>query len=177
MKSPTEVSQREAIRSPNGTKIVSPEECSCDCHQESPPQTLTRASSLLSRVAASSAPASKMRHSHSQSSTSSCAPTPPKRVESKGAVPKGSSGRRTTGAPPLPIRTSSAVKSPKASLVGSGREAARAVPPGSARVKASGQNSEREVRRVTQESRNVRRREEAKREPLTKRTSTASSDD
>jgi hypothetical protein len=34
---------------------------------------------------------------------------------------------------------------------------------------------EREVRRVTQESRNVRRREEAKREPLTKRTSTASS--
>jgi len=178
MKSPTEVSQREAIRSPNGTKIVSPEECSCDCHQESPPQTLTRASSLLSRVAGSSAPASsKMRHSHSQSSTSSCAPTPPKRVESKGAVPKGSSGRRTTGAPPLPIRTSSAVKSPKASLVGSGREAARAVPPGSARVKASGQNSEREVRRVTQESRNVRRREEAKREPLTKRTSTASSDD
>jgi hypothetical protein len=119
----------------------------------------------------------KHSHSHSQSSTSSCAPTPPKRVESKGAVPKGNSGRRPTGAPPLPIRTSSAVKSPKASLVGSGREAARAVPPGSARVKASGQNSEREVRRVTQESRNVRRREEAKREPLTKRTSTASSDD
>merc|ERR1719242_206554 len=178
MKSPTEVSQREAIRSPNGTKIVSPEECSCDCHQEeSPPQTLTRASSLLSRVSGSStAPASKTRL-HSHSSTSSCAPTPPKRVESKGAVPKGSSGRRTTGAPPLPIRTSSAVKSPKASLVGSGREAARAVPPGSARVKTSGQNSEREVRRVTQESRNVRRREEAKREPLTKRTSTASSDD
>ena len=117
MKSPTEVSQREAIRSPNGTKIVSPEECSCDCHQEeSPPQTLTRASSLLSRVSGSStAPASKTRlHSHSHSSTSSCAPTPPKRVESKGAVPKGSSGRRTTGAPPLPIRTSSAVKSPKA---------------------------------------------------------------
>ena len=118
IKSPTEVSQREAIRSPNGTKIVSPEECSCDCHQESPPQTLTRASSLLSRGMTGSTttgPAgSKMRHSHSHSSTSSCAPTPPKRVESKGAVPKGSSSRRTAGAPPLPIRTSSAVKSPKA---------------------------------------------------------------
>jgi len=185
MKSPTEVSRSQGIRSPNGTKIVSPEECSCDCHHESPPQTLTRASSFLSRVAgaagAAAPPAKKStghsHHSHhSHSSHSSSAPTPPKRVESRGAVPKSGSTRRAAGAPPLPIRTSSAVKAPKPSSAGNGREAARAVPSGSARVKGT-PGSEKEVRRVTQESRNMRRREEAKREPLIKRTSTASSDD
>lgn len=177
IKSPTEVSRSQGIRSPNGTKIVSPEECSCDCHQDSPPQTLTRASSLLSRVTGSSSAVRRTsHHSHSHSSQSSSAPTPPRRVESRGAVPKSSVSKRTSVAPPLPIRTSSAVKSPKPSSTSSGKEAARNVPTGSARVR-NPNGSEKDVRRVTQESRNMRRREEAKREPLTKRTSTASSDD
>ena len=120
LKSPTDTG-RAGLQTPTGTQIVSPEECSCDCHHESPPHTLTRNLSQMSRgMLRSSMTAASTSSSGSSSRPVPCAASrkkesPPtyKKAETsgKGAVPK--STRRQGGPPTPPIRTSSAVKSPK----------------------------------------------------------------
>jgi len=186
-KSPTDTG-RAGLHTPTGTQIVSPEECSCDCHHESPPHTLTRNVSQISRgVLRSSMTAASTSSSGSSSRPVPCAASrkkesPPtyKKVEvsNKGAVPK--STRRPGGPPTPPIRTSSAVKSPKPSS-GSRevltRNTGEISNTHSRATRTKSEQSEKVVRRVTQEGRAVRRRDEAKRESLTKRSSTISSDD
>jgi hypothetical protein len=188
LKSPTDTG-RAGLQTPTGTQIVSPEECSCDCHHESPPNTLTRTLSQKSRgVLRSSLGAASTSSSGSSSRPVPCAASrkkesPPtyKKVEtsSKGAVPK--SNRRAGGPPTPPIRTSSAVKSPKPSS-GSREVLARSTGEMSSSTQSrttrgKGDPSAQVVRRVTQEGRAVRRRDEARRESLAKRSSTISSDD
>ena len=122
IKSPTDTG-RAGLQTPTGTQIVSPEECSCDCHHESPPNTLTRTLSQKSRgVLRSSMVAASTSSSGSSSRPVPCAASRKKEspptykkadTSNKGAVPKSS--RRTGGPPTPPIRTSSAVKSPKPS--------------------------------------------------------------
>jgi len=192
LKSPTDTG-RAGLQTPTGTQIVSPEECSCDCHHESPPNTLTRTLSQKSRgVLRSSMAAASTSSSGSSSRPVPCAASrkkesPPtyKKAEtcSKGAVPKSS--RRPGGPPTPPIRTSSAVKSPKPSagsrevLTRNPGEVASSSHSRTARTQGGeqSQQSEKVVRRVTQEGRAVRRRDEARRESLAKRSSTISSDD
>merc|ERR1711892_912262 len=192
LKAPTDTG-RAGLQTPTGTQIVSPEECSCDCHHESPPNTLTRTLSQKSRgVLRSSMTAASTSSSGSSSRPVPCAASrkkesPPtyKKAEtcSKGAVPKSS--RRPGGPPTPPIRTSSAVKSPKPSagsrevLTRNPGEVASSSHSRTARTQGGeqSQQSEKVVRRVTQEGRAVRRRDEARRESLAKRSSTISSDD
>lgn len=187
LKSPTDTG-RAGLQTPTGTQIVSPEECSCDCHHESPPHTLTRNLSQKSRgVLRSSMATASTSSSGSSSRPVPCAASrkkesPPtyKKAEScgKGAVPK--STRRPGGPPTPPIRTSSAVKSPKPSS-GSREVLTRnmgEIPSSHSRAtRTKSDQSEKVVRRVTQEGRAVRRRDEARRESLSKRSSTISSDD
>ena len=94
VKSPTD-SGRSGMQTPTGRQIVSPEECSCDCHHTSPPHS----------------------HSHSGPSTANTrkvTPTAPKKSDlaTKGAVPK-SSAKRVGGPPTPPIRTTSVQKPTK----------------------------------------------------------------
>jgi len=182
MKSPSDTS-RVGLQTPTGTQIVSPEECSCDCHHESPPQTLTRNISQMSRgMLRSSMTAVSTSSSGSSSRPVPCAASrkresPPtyKKADTggKGAVPK--STKRSSGPPTPPIRTSSAVKSTKQISATRGPSE---VPTSHTRAtRTKSEQSEKVVRRVTQEGRAIRRRDEAKRESLAKRSSTISSDD
>ena len=100
VKSPSE-GGRPGLQTPAGRQIVSPEECSCDCHHSSPPHTLAR-----QRLPPVPAPSS--------ASTRKVTPTAPKKTDlaSKGAVPK-SSGKRVGGPPTPPIRTTSVQKHTK----------------------------------------------------------------
>jgi len=187
IKSPTDTG-RAGLQTPTGTQIVSPEECSCDCHHESPPNTLTRTLSQKSRgVLRSSMVAASTSSSGSSSRPVPCAASRKKEspptykkadTSNKGAVPKSS--RRTGGPPTPPIRTSSAVKSPKPSCSGSREVSSRNAGeiPSSSQSRTTRTKAEQgAVRRVTQEGRAVRRRDEARRETLAKRSSTISSDD
>merc|ERR1712013_679444 len=73
IKSPTDTG-RAGLQTPTGTQIVSPEECSCDCHHESPPNTLTRTLSQKSRgVLRSSMVAASTSSSGSSSRPVPCA--------------------------------------------------------------------------------------------------------
>eukprot|EP00090_Calanus_glacialis_P001804 TRINITY_DN11335_c0_g1_i6.p1 TRINITY_DN11335_c0_g1~~TRINITY_DN11335_c0_g1_i6.p1 ORF type:complete len:1019 (-),score=260.97 TRINITY_DN11335_c0_g1_i6:1216-3828(-) len=71
LKSPTDTG-RAGLQTPTGTQIVSPEECSCDCHHESPPHTLTRNLSQKSRGVLRSS----MATASTSSSGSSSRPVP-----------------------------------------------------------------------------------------------------
>ena len=133
MKSPASDTSRSGLQTPTGTQIVSPEECSCDCHQQSPthshsshsshskitpqkpketvktskgPQRVQRESSNVTKAAPSRPGARKE-------------PTPPvgRKIESaastKGAGLK-TTAKRPGGPPTPPIRTTSVSKSTKA---------------------------------------------------------------
>ena len=97
VKSPTEPGA-SGLQTPAGRQIVSPEECSCDCHHTSPPQTLSRQKT----------PAVPVLGSVSRRKV-----TPPagEKTEpvSRGAVPKSGS-KRVVGPPTPPIRTTSVQK-------------------------------------------------------------------
>merc|ERR1719350_1350956 len=136
VKSPASDTSRSGLQTPTGTQIVSPEECSCDCHQQSPthshsshshsshskiapqkpkepvktskgPQRVQRESSNVTKAASSRAGARKE-------------PTPPvgRKMEAA-AVTKGSglktTAKRPGGPPTPPIRTTSVSKSTKVS--------------------------------------------------------------
>ena len=134
VKSPASDTSRSGLQTPTGTQIVSPEECSCDCHQQSPthshsshshsshlkiaphkpkepvktskgPQRVQRESSNVTKAASSRAGARKE-------------PTPPvgRKMEAA-AVTKGAglktTAKRPGGPPTPPIRTTSVSKSTK----------------------------------------------------------------
>ena len=130
VKSPMSDSGRSGLQTPTGTQIVSPEECSCDCHQVSPPHTLTKPGSHKqkpepakpvkepSKVSKEPVKVSKeqpkvLKPSTSQSSSRPQTKTPPvsKKPElaTKGAVPK-TTAKRPGGPPTPPIRTTSVSK-------------------------------------------------------------------
>ena len=107
VKSPTDTG-RPGMQTPTGRQIVSPEECSCDCHHTSPPHSAPKQKQppvpcrTVSSTGSSSATARKV--------------TPPatKKTDlaAKGAVPK-SSIKRVGGPPTPPIRTTSVQKPTK----------------------------------------------------------------
>lgn len=101
VKSPTD-SGRSGMQTPTGRAIVSPEECSCDCHHSSPPHSHAGPSTTASKPGPSSANTKKVN------------PAAPKRSDlaTKGAVPK-SSTKRVGGPPTPPIRTTSVQKASK----------------------------------------------------------------
>ena len=127
--SPASDTSRSGLQTPTGTQIVSPEECSCDCHQQSPthshsshskitpqkpketvkttkgPQRVQRESSSVTKAASSRAGARKE-------------PTPPVGRKMEAASATKGAGLKTTakrpGGPPTPpIRTTSVSKSTK----------------------------------------------------------------
>ena len=130
VKSPASDTSRSGLQTPTGTQIVSPEECSCDCHQQSPthshssqskitpqkpketvkttkgPQRVQRESSSVTKAASSRAGARKE-------------PTPPvgRKMEAAASATKGAglktTAKRPGGPPTPPIRTTSVSKSTK----------------------------------------------------------------
>ena len=131
VKSPASDTSRSGLQTPTGTQIVSPEECSCDCHQQSPPHTpLSNISSQkLKESTKESVKASKgsqrvQRETSGATKASSSRagvrkePSPPvsRKLEgaaaTKGAVPK-TTVKRPGGPPTPPIRTTSVSKSTK----------------------------------------------------------------
>ena len=103
-KSPTD-SGRSGIQTPTGRQIVSPEECSCDCHHTSPPHSHSHSHS---------GPSTASKTAPSSANTRKVTPTAAKKTDlaTKGAVPKSSS-KRVGGPPTPPIRTTSVQKPTK----------------------------------------------------------------
>merc|ERR1712066_886956 len=166
VKSPTD-SGRSGMQTPTGRQIVSPEECSCDCHHTSPPHTLTKQKQPAGACGASGA--SRTVSSSVSSSGTARKVTPPtsKKTDlaTKGAVPK-SSAKRVGGPPTPPIRTTSVQKATKISA-GTARTSSEKSKAGSS---GSGKTPGGAARRP------VRQKEEPQR-GLTKRSSTVSSED
>lgn len=193
---------------------MSPEECSCDCHHESPPQTLSRTSSLKSKGMPKPNPAntscltapSQQGSSHSishrpvPSAAGRKKDSPPTYKKpaadscSKGAVPKSSATKRSQGAPQVPIRTSSAVKSQSQSSANRESVPSSRLPSNGGRTRSdqtartrseqgAGTGSDQGVRKKSEQNtekvtRRPVRRKEDKREQVSKhRGSTVSSDD
>ena len=117
VKSPASDTTKSGLQTPTGTQIVSPEECSCDCHQQSPPHTLTK-HPLKQFVKPEPVKDVTKVTKPSQSTTralvgASKEPTSRKpEVPNKGAVPK-TSVKRPAGPPTPPIRTTSVTKATK----------------------------------------------------------------
>ena len=126
VKSPGSEAGRSGLQTPTGTQIVSPEECSCDCHQQSPPHTATAKPITQHKhkepIKATKEPPKAAKEGSSVSRAGSSRPpgrkepTPPvsRKPDSgnKGAVPK-TSVKRPGGPPTPPIRTTSVSKATK----------------------------------------------------------------
>ena len=131
VKSPASDTSRSGLQTPTGTQIVSPEECSCDCHQQSPTHSHSSSHSKIApqkpkeTVKTSKGPQRVQRESSNVSKASSSRagarkePTPPvgRKMEASAASTKGAglktTAKRPGGPPTPPIRTTSVSKSTK----------------------------------------------------------------
>ena len=114
VKSPASDTSRSGLQTPTGTQIVSPEECSCDCHHTSPPSTLTKHKHTHKTKEATKEPIKPTKPSQpsTRAPAASAKESTKKEVASKGAVPK-TSVKRPGGPPTPPIRTTSVTKATK----------------------------------------------------------------
>ena len=106
-------SSDSSLQTMSGTQIVSPEECSCDCHHDSPPHTHSSPAHDTCKHTGTK-PKTNPRTSSISSRTK---PIPSlKSKDSSGQLKTGSSkvpltGKKVTVPPPVPVRTTSVSKS------------------------------------------------------------------
>ena len=107
-----------SLQTPSGTQIVSPEECSCDCHHDTPPRILSPTASDAGKTLTGTKPKTNPRTS---SVTARTKPIPSLKSKESLTLIKSASSKVSTSIsgtlkkssqpPPVPVRTTSVVSS------------------------------------------------------------------